>query len=226
MARIELSLYTPHYAPNGEEVARIETSRGSIRVKLFGRECPQTVGNFAELATKGFYENLKFHARKEGSVVLGGCPVTRGMGPAQVMAATQGLIRGMHPGTGDARYTIVDEWANNPKNTLKRGSLCMAHKSAPNSGSCQFFFALDAQPEFDDKYTVFGETVEGIEVVDELRVGDAIKSITIEGADDENLAWACAQETPRPETPRETMDKLQAQREEAAQAKTAAEAAE
>lgn len=227
MGRIELSVYTPHYMPTGDEVAVIDTSKGAVRVQLFGRETPVTVGNFVELAAKGFYDNLKFHARKEGSVVLGGCPVTRSMGPAQVLAAVKGVIRGMHPGTGDARYTIIDEWEGNPLNKHELGSLCLAHKSAPNSGSCQFYFSLGTQPEFDDQYTVFGRTIEGIDVVESLAIGDAIKGIVIEGADEEALARAIQQETPRPPTPRETMAELERQRaEREAAAAAAAEATE
>ena len=141
---------------------------------------------------EGFYDNLKFHAKKPGSVVLGGCPTTRTMGPAQVLAAAQGAIRGMHPGTGDARYTIIDEWEGNPRNRHVLGSLCMAHKSAPNSGSCQFYFSLGEQPEFDDKYTVFGQVTEGLEVIEQLAIGDAIRSIAIEGADEEAIAATSA----------------------------------
>ena len=82
MGRIELEIYTPGYVPKGREVAVIETARGTVRAELFGREAPVTVGNFIELAAKGFYDNLKFHARQPGSVVLCGCPTTRTMGPA------------------------------------------------------------------------------------------------------------------------------------------------
>lgn len=57
------------------------------------------MGNFIELAAKGFYDSLKFHAKKPGSVVLGGCPTTRTMGPAQVLAAAQGPFADA-PGTG------------------------------------------------------------------------------------------------------------------------------
>ena len=222
MARIELEIYTPGYKPNGREVAVIETSRGIVRAELFGCEAPVTVGNFIELAAKGFYDSLKFHAKKPGSVVLGGCPTTRTMGPAQVLAAAQGAIRGMHPGTGDARYTIIDEWEDNPRN---------AHRSAPNSGSCQFYFSLDEQPEFDDKYTVFGQATEGLEVIEQLAIGDAIKGIVIEGADEEALAAAIARETPRPPTPQEALAAIERERAEraaaqAAAAKAAVEAAE
>lgn len=58
MGRIELEIYTPGYVPNGREVAVIETARGIVRAELFGRETPVTVGNFIELAAKGFYDNL------------------------------------------------------------------------------------------------------------------------------------------------------------------------
>lgn len=224
MGRIELSIYTPHYVPTGTEIAVIETAKGTVRAELFGCEVPVTVGNFIELAAKGFYDNLKFHAKKPGSVVLGGCPTTRSMGPAQVLAAAQGVIRGMHPGTGDARYTIIDEWEGNPRNVHRLGSLCMAHKSAPNSGSCQFYFSLGEQPEFDDQYTVFGQVVEGLEVIESLAIGDAIKSVAIEGANEEALAAAIAQDTPRPPTPQEALAAIEAERAERAAAKAAAAA--
>lgn len=226
MGRIELEIYTPGYVPNGREVAVIETARGTVRAELFGREVPVTVGNFIELAAKGFYDNLKFHAKKPGSVVLGGCPTTRTMGPAQVLAAAQGAIRGMHPGTGDARYTIIDEWEGNPRNRHVLGSLCMAHKSAPNSGSCQFYFSLGEQPEFDDQYTVFGQVTEGLEVIEQLAIGDAIRSIAIEGADEEALAAAIARETPRPPTPQEALAAIERERAERAAGEAAAVAGE
>ncbi len=212
MGRIVLPLYTPQYVPNGIEEAVFETVRGTIRVRLAGKDAPVTVGNFIELAARGFYNNLKFHACKPGSVVLGGCPTTRTLGPAQVDAAARGVIRGIHPGTGDARYTIVDEREANPHNKHVLGSLCLAHKSEPNSGSCQFYFSLSEQPEFDDKFTVFGQTVEGLDVVQQLGIGDAVKSITIEGADEEALAQAIAHETPRPKSAKEAMEELERQR--------------
>ncbi len=72
MGRITLPLYTPLYQPTGEEVAVIETTKGTVRVKLDAAGAPVTVGNFIELSARGFYNELKFHACKPGSVVLGG----------------------------------------------------------------------------------------------------------------------------------------------------------
>lgn len=182
MALVVKEVRDPDYTPNGREVAVMQTSRGIVRVELFGAECPRTVGQFVGLARDGFYDGLAFHARKEGSVVVGGCPVTRGMSPNQVYQAARGVLHGMHPGTGEAAARVKDEWADNPKNRHLDGSLVFAHKTAPDSGSCQFYFSLAEQPEFDDSYTVFGRTVEGLDVVHALRVGDRIEHIAIEDA--------------------------------------------
>lgn len=182
MAQIEKTVRDPEYVPTGSEVAVIETVRGTVRVELFGKECPANVGMFVELAQKGFYDMLAFHAFKEGSVVVGGCPTTRNMPPNQVYMATKGALYGVHPGVGEADFRVRDEWAGNPRNKHLDGSLVMAHKSDPDSASCQFYFSLAEQPEFDDKYTVIGQTVEGLEVVHALRAGDRINAVRIEGA--------------------------------------------
>ena len=62
------------------------------------------------------------------------------------------------------------------------GTLSLTHKVKPNSGSCQFFFCLADHPEYDDRFTAFGQVTEGLDVVRHLRVGDEIKSVSIEGA--------------------------------------------
>ena len=56
-----MALYTPAYKPNGNEVAVFDTSKGTIRVQLAGKDAPIHVGNFVELALKGFYDSIKFH---------------------------------------------------------------------------------------------------------------------------------------------------------------------
>ena len=109
MGRIILPLYTPRYVPNGGEVAVIQTSRGAIRARLAGKDAPVTVGNFIELAARGFYDGLKFHACKPGSIVVGGCPTTRTLGPAQVEAAA-GCVGEQHPGEDIEQFVShVDE---------------------------------------------------------------------------------------------------------------------
>ena len=182
MAQIIKPLYTPRYVPSGEEVAVIDTNKGIIRAQLNGKDAPLTVGNFIELAAKGFYDGLNFHGRKDGDVVVGGCPITRPLRPQQVRMGVREQLRGIHPGMGDPGYVIKDEWEQNPNNHHVEGALSLTHKTSPDSGSCQFFFSLADHPEYDDKFTVFGNVIEGLDAVHLLRIGDEIKSITIEGA--------------------------------------------
>ncbi|MEG0374153.1 MAG: peptidylprolyl isomerase [Raoultibacter sp.] len=184
MARIQKPLYTPRYVPSGDEIAVIETNKGTIRVELFGKDAPQTVGNFIELASKGFYDKLNFHGRVEGDVVVGGCPVTRALSAQRVRMAVREQLRGIHPGIGDAGYVIKDEWATNAKNHHSEGTISLARKSGADSGSCQIFFSLADHPEYDEMFTAFGHVIDGIEAVRALRIGDEITKVTIEGAHD------------------------------------------
>lgn len=217
MPRVVLPLYTPLYQPNGKEVAVITTTKGVITVALDGTNAPLTVGNFIELARRGFYDNLKFHAYRKGSAILGGCPITRTLGPAQVDAAARGVLHGIHPGRGDASYTIKDEYQGKANNKHELGSIVFAHKSEPDSGSCQFYFSLGEQPEHDDKFTVFGKTIGGLDVVEALWVGDAILSIAIENADEAALAEAVSHEPPKPvRTPTDVFNEIKAAKEEKA----------
>ena len=86
--------------------------------------------------------------------------------------------------------------------------------------------SLGEQPEFDDQYTVFGQVIEGLEVIEQLAIGDAIRSIAIEGADEEALAAAIARETPRPPTPQEALASIEHERAERAAGEAAAVAGE
>lgn len=177
----EGALYTPTYVPNGNETAIITTSKGKIVVKLFGKEAPIHVGNFIELAKKGFYDGTKFHRYEPGFVIQGGDPQTKDLSPSQVTAAVQS---GNPPlGTGGPGYTIKGEFdpAVNPHKHL-RGALGMARTNMPDTAGSQFYFALQALPSLDGQYTVFGQITEGLDVMDQLRVGDAIEKIEITGA--------------------------------------------
>ena len=175
-----MALYTPEYKPNGKEVAVIVTDAGTIRVQLHGEDAPVHVGNFVELAQKGFYDGLKFHRYVPGFVIQGGCPNTRDMTPEAVAAGGYGPSG--QPGTGGPGYTIKGEWRDNPHNEHKDGTLAMARSQMPDSAGSQFYFCLGPQPFLDSDYTVFGDTIEGLDVIAKLRAGNVIESITIEGA--------------------------------------------
>ena len=177
-----MALYTPEYQPTGEEIAVITTSKGTIRVQLAGKDAPIHVGNFVELARKGFYDDLKFHRYVPGFVIQGGCPNTRPLDSEQVKAAEGNPFARL--GTGGPGYTIKQEYTTNPTNKHLDGTLAMARSQDPDSAGSQFYFCLGAQPFLDSGYTVFGQTIEGLDVIGQLRVGDVIEHIEIENAAD------------------------------------------
>lgn len=178
MAFFGRELYEPTYPVQGDEVAVISTSKGTIRVRLDGAGAPIHVANFCELAETEFYDGLKFHRYVPGFVIQGGCPNTRDMTPEQVAAGMAGPS-GM-PGTGGPGYAIRHEYDVNPNNRHVDGALAMARSQHPDSAGSQFYLCLGPQHGLDSGYTVFGFTTEGLDVIGQLRAGDVINSIRIE----------------------------------------------
>ncbi len=133
------------------------TDKGDIVLELFAGEAPGTVANFTKLAESGFYNGLTFHRVIPNFVIQGGCP--------------------KGDGTGGPGYTIKCETDGNPHKHV-RGSLSMAHAGKDTGGS-QFFICHSPQPHLDGKHTVFGQVIEGIEVVDAVRAGDHMRTVTV-----------------------------------------------
>jgi len=121
----------------------METSMGDITLVLFGDKTPRTVDNFLTLAKKGFYDGLIFHRVIPGFMIQGGCPDGTGRG-----------------GPG---YTFEDEFDPTLRHS-KPGILSMAN-AGPNTNGSQFFITVAPTPFLDGKHTVFGEVVEGMDVV-------------------------------------------------------------
>ena len=138
---------------------------GRGRVETFPGNAPLTVANFVNLATRGFYDGLKFHRVIPDFMVQGGCP--------------QGT------GTGGPGYKFEDETTNGVSH--ERGVLSMAN-AGPNTNGSQFFITHVATPWLDRKHTVFGKVLEGMDVVDQVTQGDTIKTVTFEGDTDAVLA--------------------------------------
>ena len=132
-----MAQYTPEYQPTGDEVAVITTSKGTVRVQLAGKDAPIHVGNFVELARKGFYDGLKFHRHVPGFVIQGGCPNTRDLTPEEVVKKAGNPFAGL--GTGGPGYSIKEEFSTNPNNKHLDGSLAMARSQDPNSAGSQFY---------------------------------------------------------------------------------------
>jgi peptidyl-prolyl cis-trans isomerase B (cyclophilin B) len=172
-------LHTPAYELNGNEVAVIKTSRGTIEVAFYGDAAPIASANFIELALKGYYDGIKFHRYVPGFVIQGGDPQTKAATAEQVAAAAAAQTGPF--GTGGPGHTIKDEYAENPHKHVV-GSLAMARSGAPDSGGSQFYFALEPLPQLDGSYTVFGQATSGIDVIKELRAGDEIESVAVENA--------------------------------------------
>lgn len=141
----------------GKERAIIKTNKGTFTIKFYSDAAPITVKNFIRLSKLGFYDGLTFHRYVKNFVIQGGDPLGNG--------------------TGDAGYTIPLEVSKKRKH--KEGAVGMARAADPNSGSCQFYITLSPQPHLDGQYTVFGEVVEGMDVVKSLRAGDKIERIDI-----------------------------------------------
>lgn len=181
MGFIQDPLYMPTYQVVGDEVAVIVTSKGTVRCALDGAGAPIHVANFCELAGSGFYDGLKFHRYVPGFVIQGGCPNTRDMSPEDVARGASGPTG--RPGTGGPGYRIREEYTTNPRNSHVDGALAMARSMDPNSAGSQFYLCLGPQHSLDSGYTVFGRTVEGMDVVGALRQGDVIESVRIEHAD-------------------------------------------
>ncbi len=138
--------------------ANFTTTEGKFTIKFFDAEAPKTVDNFVGLAEgtkewtdpksgakmkKPFYDGLIFHRVIDRFMIQGGCPLGQG--------------------TGGPGYKFADEF--NPKaRHSKEGILSMAN-SGPNTNGSQFFITLGPTPHLDNKHSVFGEVVDGLDVV-------------------------------------------------------------
>ena len=141
------------------KVAIIETDKGNIELELFPNEAPGTVANFEKLINKGFYDGLTFHRVIPNFVIQGGCPKGNG--------------------TGGPGYTIKCETEGNP-HKHGTGALSMAHAGKDTGGS-QFFICHNREntQHLDGVHTCFGQVVEGLDVIDQIKVGDLIEKVEI-----------------------------------------------
>jgi peptidyl-prolyl cis-trans isomerase A (cyclophilin A) len=141
--------------------ATFETTEGNFKIRLFDKEAPNTVANFTGLAEgtkewtdpasgqkrKGpFYNGIIFHRVINGFMIQGGDPLGQGIG-----------------GPG---YKFADEFHPNARHS-KAGILSMAN-SGPNTNGSQFFITLGPTPHLDNRHSVFGEVVEGLDIVKKI----------------------------------------------------------
>ena len=134
--------------------AVFDTNMGTFEIELFIKECPETVWNFVNLAEgrqttiKGgkFYDGLTFHRVIDEFVIQGGCPDGNG--------------------TGGPGYNFDDEFDPSLRHDSE-GILSMAN-AGPGTNGSQFFITLDPTPHLDDRHSVFGKVIEGMDVVRDI----------------------------------------------------------
>jgi peptidyl-prolyl cis-trans isomerase B (cyclophilin B) len=152
--------------------ATFNTARGPIRLRLFADQAPVTVASFVNLVRRGYYDGLSFHRVIPDFMIQGGCP------------------------DGDGRGGPGYRFENECRKDLghdRPGVLSMAN-AGPGTNGSQFFITHVATPWLDGKHTVFGEVVGAADqaVVDAIRGGDRIESVSVDGDADALLAAQAA----------------------------------
>jgi peptidyl-prolyl cis-trans isomerase B (cyclophilin B) len=142
--------------PSKQYSANIVTEKGILQLELFASDVPVTVNNFVFLAREGFYDGTTFHRVIPDFMAQGGAPTVTGAG---------------NPG-----YRFADEFS---EHTHVTGALSMAN-SGPDTNGCQFFITYTPQHHLDGKHSVFGQLVEGMDVLKRLENGDVIMTIRID----------------------------------------------
>ncbi|HVN63990.1 MAG TPA: peptidylprolyl isomerase [Candidatus Binataceae bacterium] len=147
---------------NTGHYAIIDSDRGIIVIELYPKVAPKTVENFEKLVNKGFYNGLTFHRVEPGFVVQGGDPNGNG--------------------TGGPGYTVPAEISSTEHHL--RGTVATArtgdevNPTRASSGS-QFYICLAPAPFLDNNYTIYGGVIKGMDVVDQIKVGDHMKKVTL-----------------------------------------------
>ncbi len=135
----------------------IDTAKGPIKFKFYSEDAPNTVDRIVTLINEGFYNGLNFHRVVPGFVVQGGDPEGNG--------------------TGGSGENLKAEF-NKRKHV--EGTVAMARAQDPDSADSQFYISLGVHPHLDNNYTVFGQVIEGMPVVQKLEQGDVMEKVTIE----------------------------------------------
>ena len=135
----------------------IQTTKGLIKFKFYPKDAPETVNRIAELINQGFYNGLSFHRVVPDFVIQGGDPLGNG--------------------TGGSGHHLKAEF--NSRRHIE-GAVAMARAQDPDSADSQFYIALKTLPSLDHNYTVFGQVIEGMDVVRSIQVGDKMTVVRIE----------------------------------------------
>jgi cyclophilin family peptidyl-prolyl cis-trans isomerase len=142
--------------PDGAHRATIRTEKGPIVIELLPGVAPRTVNSFVFLAREGFYDGLTFY-RETPLLIQTGDPSRSGF--------------------GDAGYVVPLEKSDTPH---EAGAVGLAHPNENPFGSSQFYIMRTHRPDLDFRYTVFGQVIEGMDVVNAIKEGDVVETIEID----------------------------------------------
>jgi cyclophilin family peptidyl-prolyl cis-trans isomerase len=147
----------------------IETSQGTVTFVTFPNEAPLTVAHIIALVKRGFYDGQRIHRAIPGFVVQFGDPQTRDEGARSVW----GL------GTAASSGTPVGVAEITKRRPHLQGAVGLAHMGEPAKGDSQIYITLERRPDLDGQYSVFGQVVDGADVLARLRVGDLITRVFV-----------------------------------------------
>ena len=149
-----------------QKVAVISTKFGDMVVEFFPDVAPKHVENFQILAEEGYYNGTTFHRVIPGFMIQGGDPNSKDLDRMNDgTGGRAGKFFGIGRENDPESWTVPAEFNDTPH---QRGTLSMARSQNIDSGSSQFFICHDNAPFLDGQYTVFGQLISGIEVVDEI----------------------------------------------------------
>ena len=144
----------------------VETVKGTVEIETYPVEAPKTVEHIVALAKRNFYNGLRIHRVVKGFVVQFGDPQTRDM-----------TKRDRWGSMGSGRPIGVSEV--NPKRRHRVGAVAIANLNDPRTGDSQMYITLAAAPALDGKFTVFGQVISGMDVVQKLAVNDVVRRVTV-----------------------------------------------
>jgi len=144
------------------DTVMIKTSKGTISIELYGKDAPITVANFLGLVDQKYYDGILVHRVSKRFVIQAGDPRTR---DAQ---ARSEWGRGGKTSAGKPLEEELDISLPSAKNGYRKGIVAMARKPISNSATSQFFICLDKAASLPYQYTIFGNVIEGMDVVDKI----------------------------------------------------------
>ncbi len=144
----------------------VETVKGTIEIETYPQEAPKTVEHILALVNRRFYNGLRVHRVVKGFVVQFGDPQTRDMSKRDRWG-TQ----------GSGKAIGVGEFS--PKRTHVRGAVAIAHTGDAKAGDSQMYITMAATPRLNNSYTVFGQVIAGMDVVERLAETDVIRRVTV-----------------------------------------------